>query len=305
VGKGTRSVAHMTRITTWLADSLSAWLDADAREAVRGDAEELGRAGPRLVWDLLSVILRRDARVWTHAGPWLALLLVIVPSGFVLSVVSRAWALSMAIYGWLYIQNWTWGYLGSVGARRDTLEVIGTACLQGTSLVLWSWTIGFVIGSLSRRAAPVNGLFLAVMVCAATTGTTTIGVLNPGNATVFSLFFYRAMVPLCARILLVILPACLGIHRACRPDALSRWSIAWSLAAAIVTGIMVRPLMGALAYGLVPTSVRTVHQGVPWSRFGGWSSAVLPLVPFVMAWPIAYLMIQVYRQHRQSLSTPA
>jgi hypothetical protein len=193
----------MRRVMSWLTEWLSSGLPPDAREAVRGDAEERGRP---VVRDLCSVVLWRQWEAWTTGGPWVALLVVVAPLGFVLSVVSRQWAAGISIEFWLYVQNWTSGYLASPGARLDLLSVIATTGTKIVALVLWSWTIGYVLALLSRRASGINTVLLACMVFAGTAGTTTMGVLNPANAAVFSSAFYRLGVPFGVRVLLVMVP---------------------------------------------------------------------------------------------------
>jgi hypothetical protein len=287
----------MRRVMSWLAERLSSCLHAHEREAVGGDAEERGTAITR---DVLSVILWRQWQAWVTSGPWLALLLVVLPLGFVLSLVSRYWAARMSLYLWLYGQNWTAGYLASRGAWLDLLGVIAATGTDMTALVLWSWTIGCVLALLSRRASGVNGLLFATMVFAGTGGTTTIGIANPTNAAVFSSAFYRIGVPFAARVLLVMVPLWRGMRAGCDEGRPSLWWTAGrTLAATLLVGLTFKGLTGALLLGWIsPTQAPGFFGAFWWARFQAWSLLLLPLFPLAMAWPPAYLLIRARRQRQ-------
>jgi hypothetical protein len=47
-------------------------LDSDERLAVRGDLEESGETGLQAVWDVLGLVVRRQAALWKDWRPWLA-----------------------------------------------------------------------------------------------------------------------------------------------------------------------------------------------------------------------------------------
>jgi len=281
----------MSCLTEWL----SSGLNPDERDAVRGDADERGLS---VIRDLCSVILWRQWRAWTTRGPWVALAIVVAPLGFVLSVVSRQWAAGISIEFWLYVQNWTSGYLASPGARLDLLSVIATTATTIVALALWSWTIGYVLALLSRRASGINTILLACMVFAGTTGTTTMGVLNPANAAVFSSTFYRVGVPFAVRVLLVMVPIWRGMRAGRKETRLSLWWTAGrTVAATLLTATMWRALSGALFLGWIsPTPAPGFFGAFWWARFHVWSMLFLPLFPLAMAWPPAYLLIRARRQ---------
>jgi hypothetical protein len=141
----------VTAATGWLVDRVSRLLDPDERDAVRGDFAELGITRAQAVVEVLGLVVRRQAALWTEWGPWLALVGVVIPFGVVLGQLSWSWADGSAIYGFLYINNWTWAYLESPGARRDLLDISTRVCLNDLALIGWSWTGGFALSSLSRR----------------------------------------------------------------------------------------------------------------------------------------------------------
>lgn len=87
-------------MTISIVDLLSRLLEADEREAVRGDLTESGASGGRALRDVVGLVVRRQAALWMDWRPWLALVGVVVPLGLLLSHVSRWWALeSSMIFG--------------------------------------------------------------------------------------------------------------------------------------------------------------------------------------------------------------
>ena len=153
----------MTRICWWLVDVVSRLLENDEREAVRGDFAEVGETGGRALRDLVGLVVRRQTALWADWRPWLALVGLVAPLGLLLSVVARQWAERSATYAWLYVNNWTWAYLGSPGARQDLARYSTGFFVDYFTLCCWSWTSGFVLGSLSRRNTWVNGSVLCLV----------------------------------------------------------------------------------------------------------------------------------------------
>ena len=132
-------------------------------------------------------------------------------------VVSRFWADRSAIYLWLYFDNWyfdnwTWGYLDSPGARRDLLAFGADLCLSYLTPAGWSWTVGFVLGSLSRSAAWLNATLFAVILFVGTAGNATMAAENGNNAAAFSDAFYRLVYPILVRGVLLVWPALRGVR---------------------------------------------------------------------------------------------
>jgi hypothetical protein len=113
----------MTRICWWLVDVVSQLLETTEREAVRGDFAEVGEAGGQALCDLMGLVVRRQTALWADWRPWLALVGLVAPLGLLLSVVARQWAEGSATYAWLYVNNWTWAYLGSPGARPGSRHI--------------------------------------------------------------------------------------------------------------------------------------------------------------------------------------
>jgi hypothetical protein len=290
----------VTSLGWWSADQVSRLLEPDERSAVQGDLVEGGASGGKALREVLGLVMRRQAQAWTAWRAWLALIGLALPLGMVLSLVSREWAHVNAIYAWLYIDNWTAAYLRSPGARGDLFTFSTTFLRECVTLVCWAWTVGFALGSLSRRGSWANAAIFALILLGGTTGPATPP--TDGNAAVFAVFFYRVIFPWIARIALVLLPALWGMREGLRMAVppLHR-AILWALAVATLTWWA----------GL---SVEVAVIGT-WRAFSGDSSMAsalsqwrgswqLRLLPIAMLWPTGYLVAMASRRrHHNRLVT--
>ena len=155
----------MTRICWWCVDIVSRMLEPDERDAVRGDFAESGETSGQALRGLLGLVLRRQTALWRNWRPWLALVGAVAPFGILLSLVSRRMAQSSAVTSWLYLNNWDWTYVRNTGFRLDFAHDVAVVLFEFLLLSCWSWTSGFVLGYLSRRAIWINGaLFCLVLV---------------------------------------------------------------------------------------------------------------------------------------------
>ena len=76
------------RLNRWLLDKLSHTLEPELQHAVLGDSAELKVPERRAVFELLGLILRRQAPLWRTWRPWLALVGIVGPIGVLLSLIS-------------------------------------------------------------------------------------------------------------------------------------------------------------------------------------------------------------------------
>jgi hypothetical protein len=280
-------------------------LEPDEREVVLGDFAESGTTDGRALRDLLGLVARRQALAWSHWRPWLALAALVVPLCLAMSLVSRFWADRGAISVWFYVNNWTWGYLDSPGARRDLLHIVTDVCVGYLTLMTWSWTMGFVLGSLSRRTAWLNLTLFGVVLFVGTLGSRTMATANENNAAVFSLTFYRVAYPVMVRLVLVVLPAIAGLwtSRERRSLSLSR-AVACALALGVLTALTARSLEGAVIFGwLSKSSGRPIAAGLSGPRLMlNWP---LRLLPLAMAWPAVYIFATATWQSWRERTAPA
>jgi hypothetical protein len=293
----------MKRIAWWLVEVAARSLEPDEREAVSGDFVESGETAGQALRDVLGLVVRRQAELWKDWRPWLCLLGLVVPLGVLLSLVSRMTADFSSIYAWMYLNNWTWTYLTSAGARTDLIRYGAGVSLNYLALVCWSWTGGFVLGFWSRRRSAVNvSLFCVTLLLAELLEAPRyLGhwlllprPLEQGaqgiHSGVYSLAFYRVMFPLIVQMILVILPALWGVRQGLRLVSLPilRRTILWASVLAAVTAL--------LTENSVWWQVRT------WEA----SPAQLPhlpsLLPVALLGPLGYWLATARRSTRHPAS---
>ena len=142
----------MTRICWRLVDILSRMLDADERQVVRGDFAESGQSVARAIRDVSDLVVRRQIGLWTVWQPWLALLGIACLAGLPLSRI--AFRLNVDL-GQQLTAYYTYGvHFGTLLTPQQDMAWL--LCLA-IALLLWSWTCGFVLGSLSGRALCSRG----------------------------------------------------------------------------------------------------------------------------------------------------
>ena len=110
----------------WLADAASQLLEPRERDAVRGDLIESGSSGWRALREILGLVARRQGAFWMDWRPWLAMVVIVLPIGLMLSHVSRWLADGNAVYIAVYTRLWDWAHLGYPGWRRDVAMLIGS-----------------------------------------------------------------------------------------------------------------------------------------------------------------------------------
>ncbi len=154
-GKPSPAVVRLaTRICWRLQRYVLKYWEPDARDAVCGDFSESGENW----WTgtgsgVLGLVVRRQLALWNDWRPWLALLGLAGFSGVLLSeaVFHFDVALRMRLVGF-----------NNLGLT-DQEYTVYFLCVP-LALFLWSWTSGFVLGSLSGRATWLTGALFYVVV---------------------------------------------------------------------------------------------------------------------------------------------
>ena len=154
----------MTRICQWSIDRLAAALEPPEREAVCGDLAESGAAGWTVVRDLLGLVIRRQAECWKDWRPWLALVFLVAPIGYLLGFGTFALAGSVDLNVWI-IRNYAdmdRTILHNSGYELSrTLPLLAYLTLYGMAR---AWTAGYVLAHLSRPALGVTASLLWVWI---------------------------------------------------------------------------------------------------------------------------------------------
>ena len=133
--------------TTGLFDLVSHLLERDERDAVQGDLLESGESPWQSLLAVLGLVIRREAALWTNWRPWLAAFGLALPSSFLLMgfslSVSRAYQ---------QLEDGTIHHATGLSVGPGLPLFLCNVLL----LVVWSWTGGFVVGSVSRRTVWVS-----------------------------------------------------------------------------------------------------------------------------------------------------
>jgi hypothetical protein len=117
-------------------------LQPDEREAVLGDLTESGADTWKALCSVLGLVARRQLEPWRSWQTWLASCVALCGSLLLLGV---SFGLSMDLRALL-----------SEGAMRRTLA------FEALLMLVWAWTSGFMVGSLSRRTR-----WMSAVLCAA------------------------------------------------------------------------------------------------------------------------------------------
>jgi hypothetical protein len=216
-----------------------------------------------------------------------------------------------AIHWWFYVENWTPGYLGSPGARRDLVQISGGVMLDYVTLALWAWTTGFVLGSLSRRAIAMNGtLFCVVVFGVGTLATTSIGRACPNKALAFPLTFYSVWFPLILQTVLLVAPALNGMRQGRRvgtlslPPAILGAIVITTLTTLATSGLESAVMFGWLGQWHLPRLLDPGPDGLVGTAddLVDWRIRILPLT---VLWPIGYMLATAAWQHWHALDAGA
>ena len=220
-------------------------LGRDEREAVLGDLIEADEGAWAAMLAVLGLVLRREAELWKIWRPWIAAVGLSVPRSFLLMGASLS--VSRAVL--------------NIFAPSHGLVAHPTAWLSAIPQVLllmgWSWTGGFVVGSLSRRTLWVSALscLLPCIFC-------------------ISRFRVESLSPCC--LLLFLLPA------------------VWGVSAGLRIGEIKRASATLLAAGVTLLTIPTLHiHGEPWWNPPRWLIALILTWP---AWYLVAMSTKTSRK---------
>lgn len=267
----------MMRVGWWLVRVLACALEPAERDVVLGDLAESGEGVGSATRNLLGLIVRRQIGLWLFWRPWLALFGVSCLAGLSLSRIVFRLHVDLYKYGA--------GYATSLTAHQ---EVAFLLCLAG-ALTVWSWTCGFVLGSLSGRAVWLTwSVFYFVVLDSAWARFVFAGNIilrdphtheGPLDSPQVALrLLMAATLPLSIAALASLFPALFGALVGVRRRVLAVHHA--YLTAAVNTALVILATWSTGWYD--PAHLPARWPGVPWST---------RLLPFLLAsWPAAYLL---------------
>lgn len=201
-----------------LVNLLSQVLDPDERDAVRGDLLESGESAGQALFQVLDLVARRQAALWTNWRPWAALVFLAAPLGLIFGLACKAIAHSGAIYLWLYTNYWSRTILENDAYRNDFIGFAAGTLIDYAMLAGLAWSSGLALGFLSRKSLAVSGSLFGLLLFFGNF------LYVPGaappvrsvNAVVFEYTFYRVLLPLMLQALLILAPSLWGMRRSLR-----------------------------------------------------------------------------------------
>ena len=130
-------------LTGWV----SKLLEGDEREAVLGDLLETNVGSLRGFLDVFGLVFRRQIGLWKNPRPWVAGIVVTLPSSYLLTYVS----FSVSCTYQRLVNHKTYGWRWPTGHEGFPLLLCHIFLL-----IVWSWSAGYIVGSVSRRTLWVS-----------------------------------------------------------------------------------------------------------------------------------------------------
>lgn len=290
----------MTKLLRWLVATLSSALEPELRESVVGDLTELRASYAKTIYELLGLILRREARLWRTWKPWLALIGIVGAIAWLLSNVCLLLIGDIAMQASIYWQYGVPYNSGLTGAQE--IEIVFCTSI---AVVCWSWLAGFALAALSGKTGLINGtLFclawfclcgpLGLLVYSARLVLNALGLVTLPHAVDFSALAFFGAVHLSVATLLFLIPSLLGMRRArCSPDIARPYALLLSATVAALTALV------TWMQGWQQTALEKWSEG-KWNPGGpSWQERLVPLL--VLCWPLVYLLAK-QRDHDQKKS---
>jgi hypothetical protein len=129
-------------------------LDRDEREAVLGDALETGDGIWQALSSVLGLVLRRQLLLWKSWRPWLATFVFGLPGAYLLMIVSISVTCTYDRLMGMKVGHWA--PTGHEGFALLLCHIF--------LLIAWSWTSGFILGSLSPKTLWLNAALCLLMI---------------------------------------------------------------------------------------------------------------------------------------------
>jgi hypothetical protein len=186
-------------------------LPEEVREPVLGDMLEADESAWQALRGVLGLLVLRQMELWKNWRPWLAGFGVALPNSFLLMGVSVS-------VSWSYMRLLCPDLLAQASLNKPSAMLV--LLWQALLLIGWSWTGGFVVGSLSKRT-----VWMSMLLCYAPC------------LLCLSKFDVAALPRYC--LLLFVLPAVWGAHRGLR---ISRLKFSSAALIAVALTLMIVPV---------------------------------------------------------------
>lgn len=275
----------MNRVS-WMCVSVACrMLDPEERDAVCGDFAESGEKGLEALRDVLSLAIRRQAALWKSWQRWLALVGIAGIAGFYLSEIALRLDVGIDLQLRTYL-HYGVHYETGLTPGQDFIYL----GLLSVAFCVWSWTCGFVLGSLSERASWLSwALFYVVVLDAFHTRLILAGELTIARMPPLSLILLRHLLPFRISSLLFLLAALWGARNGVRLHVFAlRRSIILAVVIAILTFLI------TWTSGWYETAQEAwsggIWRGVPWPV------RIIPLA--IVSWPVIYILATSWRRPR-------
>ena len=266
----------LTQICWRLSDIVSRMLNRDERDAVCGDLVESGAAGGQALRDVLGLVIRRQAELWKDWHPWLALGGLAGVAGVLLSDIAFRFDAAIVLQVRTY---WRHGVHFGTGLSIGE-DAVYLACLF-LALFSWSWTSGFLLGSLSGRATWLTG----ALFCLVVHSWYSLRLILPRGLTLPGAQLWEVVLNLLFMMSIPMLPflaaAIWGMQRGVRLRALGfRQALLLAASVAALTSLV------TWTSGWYER-VREIWSEGEWHAVP-WPTRLLPLA--MVGWPVAYML---------------
>jgi hypothetical protein len=143
----------MNAIVWPLVELSSRLLDHQEREVVLGDLLETNENAWRGLFDIFGLVFRRQVALWRDPRPWLAGFFVALPCSYLLMIASLSVSCTYQrlVNHKVYVGHWPTGHEG-----------FPLLMCHIFLLIAWSWSAGYVVGSVSRRTLWVSAILSAL-----------------------------------------------------------------------------------------------------------------------------------------------
>jgi hypothetical protein len=203
----------------------------------------------------------------------------------------------------MYANNWDAALTQNPGFWHLFAETAVSVFISYLTLACWSWTGGFVLGSLSRAMSALNSILLClILFFGEIIGAPSYSAFfhhrlfadlhfPDSNAAVFAVNFYRVVLPVIVQILLVAIPALWGYQIAMGMGKLGRVVSTGIWAAAIATlALVCIPEVGLWLF----LATRIFHINAPAGIWTGIRD--LEYLRPLEFWPVVFLIAHAITQ---------